>query len=416
MGDFRTIGAGVSGDFKLGVGGGFSFGAATDGMTACNYGTLNVGAGLNIEVKGLFPHTGDVVVSKGDISVLNGLSVDVKASAIVGAGVSIGGVRPEYNSANFSIGPQVGFSAGLSYGKTFNCQMDNKFYNDMKETRDGGFHGTGSSGKDGGGGGGGGGGKGGGGSGNTANSNNNRDRDPGTKGNHESHASKNGFPIVIDMDRDGKVELASKADGAFFDMDNDGLRDATGWVGKGDGLLVIDLGKGGTSGADGVIDQSSEVVFTNWLAGSTSDMAAVKAVFDSNKNGKLDAGDTRFGEFRIWLDKNGDGISQQGELKTLTELGIKEIDLTPSGKVVTQSDGSKVTGTSTVTFTDGSTTLAGDSSFAYTATGSGAEVVLNADGNVVSNTGEEILGNSGDNTLTGTSGDDRTNIEWRMAA
>jgi hypothetical protein len=165
---------------------------------------------------------------------------------------------------------------------------------------------------------------------------------------------------------------------ARFDMDGDGVRDATAWVGAGDGLLAIDLGAGGAAGADGVIDQTKEIVFTQWAPGTTSDMAALRQVFDTNHNGKLDTGDARWGEFRVWQDGNQDGVSQAGELRTLDQVGIRSIDLTPSGTPVHFPDGSAINGTSTYTRTDGSTGIAGDAAFAY----SDPRVHADADGSV----------------------------------
>ena len=63
-------------------------------------------------------------------------------------------------------------------------------------------------------------------------------------------------------------------------------------------------------------------------------------MFDTNHNGKLDAGDARFGEFKVWVN---------GDLVTLASLGIASIDLTPTGSGQTFADGSAITGTTTYT-------------------------------------------------------------------
>jgi hypothetical protein len=36
----------------------------------------------------------------------------------------------------------------------------------------------------------------------------------------------------------------------------------------------------------------------------------------------LNADDVRFGELKVWVDANGNGITDAGELKTLAEVGI----------------------------------------------------------------------------------------------
>jgi hypothetical protein len=50
--------------------------------------------------------------------------------------------------------------------------------------------------------------------------------------------------------------------------------------------------------------------------------------FDSNYDQKFDAQDAEFDKFLIWQDKNLNGISDHGELATLTQLGILAIDFT----------------------------------------------------------------------------------------
>ena len=128
-------------------------------------------------------------------------------------------------------------------------------------------------------------------------------------------------PVVLDLDGDG-VEITPLASStATFDLDGDGQRSHTAWVGADDGFLAIDLGAEASQGPDGVIDQASEIVFTQWLEGSTSDMAALRGVFDTNADGRLDAGDARWNEFRVWKDANSDGVSQAGEVVTLDALG-----------------------------------------------------------------------------------------------
>jgi hypothetical protein len=172
------------------------------------------------------------------------------------------------------------------------------------------------------------------------------------------------FPVVLDLDGNG-VDIALRgASTAAFDMVafSPG-REQTSWVAGNDGLLAIDLGANGQAGADGVIDQAREIVFTRWTNAGT-DMAALRAVFDTNQNNRLDAGDTRFNEFRVWRDANRNGVSEAGELLTLAQLGIVFLSLTTSGAALAFADGSGVNGLASYTRTDGSTRLAADATFA----------------------------------------------------
>lgn len=51
------------------------------------------------------------------------------------------------------------------------------------------------------------------------------------------------------------------------------------------------------------------------------------AAHDLNKDGVIDAKDKVFKKLKLWNDKNGDGISQKSEVKTLKEKGVTSIDL-----------------------------------------------------------------------------------------
>jgi 20S proteasome alpha/beta subunit len=174
-----------------------------------------------------------------------------------------------------------------------------------------------------------------------------------------------GHPVVLDLDGNGVGLVQLPSSSAHFDMDGLGVREHTAWASSGDGILAIDLAAGGSTGPDGIIDQTKEIVFTAWAPGSTSDMAALEQVFDTNHNGQLDSGDQRWGEFRIWQDANGDGVSQSGELKTLDAAGISSIGLDPKGAAQTFADGSAISGLANFVWKDGTSGTAADVSFAY---------------------------------------------------
>lgn len=127
-------------------------------------------------------------------------------------------------------------------------------------------------------------------------------------------------PVVVDLDGDG-VELVSRAASTTrFDMDSDGTKELTGWVGADDGILALDRDR------NGFISSGAEISFADDLPGSFSDLEGLRA-YDSNGNGKLDAEDQRFAEFKVWRDANGDGVSVAEELWTLADLNIVSIDL-----------------------------------------------------------------------------------------
>ena len=52
-----------------------------------------------------------------------------------------------------------------------------------------------------------------------------------------------------------------------------------------------------------------------------------RAAGGRSANGRLDPGDARYGEFRVWMDRDGDGVGDPGEVLTLAEAGIDGIGL-----------------------------------------------------------------------------------------
>jgi hypothetical protein len=180
-------------------------------------------------------------------------------------------------------------------------------------------------------------------------------------------------PVVLDLDGNGIDVTPLSASTAWFDMSGTGERLPTAWVGAHDGLLAIDLGADGAAGPDGFIDQAKEINFTLW-AGTNSDLQALRQVFDTDHDGQLDAGDTRWNEFRVWINADSDGVSKPSELKTLSGLGITSIDLSPSPSSTTYPDGSAIQGLASFTRTDGSTGVVGDVALAYGTRASGPAV------------------------------------------
>ncbi|MCF6238088.1 MAG: cadherin domain-containing protein, partial [Candidatus Marinimicrobia bacterium] len=134
------------------------------------------------------------------------------------------------------------------------------------------------------------------------------------------------YPVVIDLDGDGIELLGVDESGVLFDVNGDGIPEQVGWVSPDDGLLALDRN------GNGVIDNGSEISFISDLPGAVSDLHGLTA-FDTNANGFLDSGDAQYGDFLIWQDVNQNGISESGELKSLSEAGIDAFSLTrtPTG-------------------------------------------------------------------------------------
>ena len=165
-------------------------------------------------------------------------------------------------------------------------------------------------------------------------------------------------PLTLDLDGDGIETLASNGhDGALFDHDKNGIRTATGWVGKDDGLLVYDRN------GDGVVNNGSELFGDNTPLKNgeraTNGYQAL-ADLDDNGDGKVDAADSAFAHLRVWRDLNQDGISQEGELLTLNEAKVKALNLANKNTDRDLGNGNSLAEEGTYTDSDGNEKQMGD--------------------------------------------------------
>ncbi|MEL7216947.1 MAG: calcium-binding protein [Pseudomonadota bacterium] len=167
------------------------------------------------------------------------------------------------------------------------------------------------------------------------------------------------WPIVLDLDGNGVELLNAGASGVAWDIDEDGREDKIGWISSGDALLALDRD------GSGAIDDVSEISFIQDAEGATTDLEGLRGFdFDFNgvSDGVLDANDIFFADFLLWQDTNGNGISDEGELKTLSEHGITAINLagTPTGEEHTETTQNAILNTGTFVRTDGTTGNFGD--------------------------------------------------------
>ena len=167
-------------------------------------------------------------------------------------------------------------------------------------------------------------------------------------------AENKGSPLVLDLGELG-IDLTSSAgsDSVYWDIDQDGMAETSGWVGPQDGLLALD------ANSDGIIKDHSELFGT-----VDTDGFLILAELDSNEDGTIDANDIAFDDLIVWIDANTDGHSQEEELVSLTDLGIVSIDLNYN---VTdyEINGNTVRSESTYTLTDGTERQIVDAWFTY---------------------------------------------------
>lgn len=182
-------------------------------------------------------------------------------------------------------------------------------------------------------------------------------------------------PVVLDLDRNGLNLIGPAASTTQFDMDANGTVERTGWVGAGDGLLVLDRNH------DGRINDGTEISFMGDKPGAASDLEGL-AAYDSNRDGLLSALDTRFAEFQVWQDANQDGVSQENELASLAARGIDHIALAGVRTGArARPDENVIYANSTFGYADGSAGVAGDVFLAYQ--GSVASLLPSTDGGTV---------------------------------
>ncbi len=134
----------------------------------------------------------------------------------------------------------------------------------------------------------------------------------------------------------------------------------TSWVGSSDAILVYDFNKNGN------VESSKNFVMTAWHTESNTDFLALLGAFDSNGDNIFDAQDVEFVNFALWQDANSNGVSEAGEMKSLQEIGIRNIDFTTMQ--ASQSNAEEelgIIGTAKVNWEDGRQTLAYDLIFTH---------------------------------------------------
>ncbi len=152
------------------------------------------------------------------------------------------------------------------------------------------------------------------------------------------------LPIVaFDLGNDGLHTVDQRLSSALFDLDGDGYREPTAWVGFSDGILVMDRNN------NGKVDGLNELFTTDAAAASSSDLALLSSL-DADNDGQVvwyDDSDANYNKLRIWTDNNLDGQVQVGEWHQLHRFGISSFEsgVGASGyRGDEQSDGSRFVG------------------------------------------------------------------------
>ncbi len=144
----------------------------------------------------------------------------------------------------------------------------------------------------------------------------------------------NADPIVVDLGKDG-FQFKDIADSAVSFM-VDGVSRRSAWIGANDAMLAYDVD------GDGRINRLDEIAFGTHVGDpSLSDLQALQQKeFDQNQDGLFDVQDAKWTQFLLWQDKNGNGVSDPGELRTLAEAGVQGLYL--NANVLNRAEGADV--------------------------------------------------------------------------
>ena len=165
-------------------------------------------------------------------------------------------------------------------------------------------------------------------------------------------------PVVLDLNRDGDLSYSQ----TLMDVNNDGQLDQTAWAAAQDAVLVWD------KYADGAVHDNSQYAFAQYagFAGAT-DLQGLAEAFDSNADGLFSNLDALYSQFAVWQDLDQDGMSDEGEVRSLADWGIASINLVSDGVVQAPAVGVQEAGRSAAQMVDGSEMVLADAAFAFAA-------------------------------------------------
>ncbi|MFM0166578.1 calcium-binding protein [Paraburkholderia sediminicola] len=158
-------------------------------------------------------------------------------------------------------------------------------------------------------------------------------------------------PLVLDLTGAGIDLTPLNTSSPYFDLANNGFARQTGWIGAGMGLLCFDP------------DDQSITNITQLFGNETTDGFDILRKLDANRDNVIDASDPAFASLRVWVDANGNGTTDSGELYTLSQLGIVSINLNATAVTETIA-GNKISSISSYTLADGTTREIVDAWFA----------------------------------------------------
>jgi hypothetical protein len=121
--------------------------------------------------------------------------------------------------------------------------------------------------------------------------------------------------LALDINGNGIIDtLRTYKSKVFFNLNGFDMKNKTAWLKKEDALLVYDKDN------NGKIESLDELFGNVGLSGFDE----LKS-YDKNGDGNIDKDDDIFVKLQLWFDKNNNGKTESGELKSLEKAGIKAL-------------------------------------------------------------------------------------------
>jgi len=134
-----------------------------------------------------------------------------------------------------------------------------------------------------------------------------------------------GSPIIINLGS-GEYRLSGPEDPVSFDMNADGRIETMTWTARGADMAFLWLDRNG----DGVVNDGEEL-FGNYTPMSDGHIApnGFEALrdFDANGDGVIDSSDPVWQQLKLWVDLNHDGFAQVSEILPIDRSSVRAISL-----------------------------------------------------------------------------------------
>ncbi|MBE0547701.1 MAG: hypothetical protein IH627_08610, partial [Rubrivivax sp.] len=159
-------------------------------------------------------------------------------------------------------------------------------------------------------------------------------------------------PLILDLDGDG-VETTGPNDpgrSIYFDATGAGIPTLTGWVQADDAFLALDRnGNGRIDNGQELFGDATPLSF----GGAAIDGFDALAQEDTNSDGWVDAADARFADLRLWRDLDQDGVSDDGELFALADVGVEALRVSNTGNRQELDNGNRIADLGSFRWADG---------------------------------------------------------------